>query len=45
MADRFRRMEAGLEAALAALREKDIARAERILEDLLSLDQEEENGL
>ncbi len=45
VAARFRRMEAGLEAALRAVREKDNARAERLLEELLRLDQEESNGL
>ena len=45
MAARFRRMEAGLEDALAAVRGKEYARAERVLEDLLSLDQEENDGL
>lgn len=45
VAARFRRMEEGLSEALASLRGSDYARAERILEDLLSLDQEEENGL
>ena len=37
MAARFRRMESGLEDALAAVRGKEYARAERVLEDLLSL--------
>ncbi len=45
MAARFRRMEAGLNEALLSLRGKEYSRAERILEDLLSLDQEDENGL
>ena len=45
VAGRFRRMEEGLDAALRAVREKDYARAERILEDLRRLDQEESNGL
>ena len=45
VAARFRRMEEGLSEALAALRGEDYARAGRILEDLLSLDQEEEDGL
>ena len=45
MAARFRRMETGLENALAAVREKEYTRAERVLEDLLSLDQEDNDGL
>ena len=45
MAERFRRMEAGLDAALASLRKKDYPGAERVLQDLLTLDQEEKNGL
>ncbi len=45
MAARFRRMEAGLEEALSSLRGQDYSRAERILEDLISLDQEDKNGL
>ena len=45
VAKRFRRMEAGLEEALAAVREKDNDRAERILTDLSRLDQEENDGL
>ena len=45
MAARFRRMEAGLEDALAAVRGKEYARAERVLEDLRSLDQEDDHGL
>ena len=44
-AARFRRMEAGLEEALTAVREKKYTRAEQVLEDLLSLDQEEDDGL
>ena len=45
VAERFRRMENGLNDALASLRERNYARAEQILKDLLTLDQEEENGL
>ena len=45
VASRFRRMEAGLEDALSAIRNKKYARAEQILSGLLVLDQEEENGL
>ena len=45
VAARFRRMESGLNGALSALRGQDYTRAERLLEELLSLDQEEENGL
>ena len=45
VAERFRRMEGGLTEALSALRGGEYARAERVLEDLLRLDQEEENGL
>ncbi len=45
VAARFRRMEAGLEEALDALRRQDYSRAERVLVSLLALDQEEENGL
>lgn len=45
VARRFQRMEEGLNEALLSLRGRDYARAERVIEDLLSLDQEEENGL
>ena len=45
MAARFGRMEAGLDAALAAVRGRDYRRAEKILEDLKRLDQEENDGL
>ena len=45
VAARFRRMEAGLTEALSALNARDYSRAERILEDLRSLDQEEKDGL
>ncbi len=44
-AGRFRRMESGLENALAAIREKEYERAERVLTDLLALDREENNGI
>jgi len=45
MAGRFRRMEEGLNEALDALRNREYDRVERILQELLSLDQEDENGL
>lgn len=45
MAERFRRMEGGLQAALAALKDKDYSRAELLLTELLALDQEEGNGI
>ena len=45
VAGRFRRMEDGLSQALSSLRAKDYPRTERLLEGLLSLDQEEQNGL
>ena len=45
VAARFRRMESGLEDALAALKQQDYARAEGLLDSLLALDQEENNGL
>ena len=45
VAARFRRMEDGLEEALAALKQGDHHRAERLLQALLALDQEENNGL
>ena len=45
MAARFRRMEAGLEEALSALKNKDYSRAEQLMRDLLALDQEESYGL
>ena len=45
VAARFRRMEAGLQEALDALKNKDYARAEQLLESLLAMDQEEHNGL
>ena len=41
MAERFRRMEEGLNSALSALRAKEYVRAERSLEELLRQDQEE----
>ena len=44
-AARFRRMEEGLEQALRSLRSGNTTRAERELEALLSLDQEENHGL
>ena len=45
VAARFRRMEAGLEDALSALKRADYKRAEILLSDLLALDQEETDGL
>ena len=45
VAARFRRMEAGLQEALDALKNTDYARAERLLDSLLAMDQEENNGL
>ena len=45
MAARFRRMEEGLEACRALLREKRYDEAERTIESLIRLDQEENNGL
>ena len=45
MASRFRRMEEGLEEALSALKSMNYSHAQRILEDLLSMDQEENDGL
>ena len=44
-ADRFRRMEEGLQQALLSLRGGNITLAEQQLETLLSLDQEENHGL
>ena len=45
VADRFRRMESGLESALEALRDHEYTLAEKTLEDLLRLDREEKDGL
>ena len=45
VAARFRRMEDGLEAALAALDQQDYLRAGQLLQALLNMDQEENNGL
>ena len=45
MAARFREMEAGLTDCRAALREGRVKDAEKRLDELLRLDQEEENGL
>ena len=44
-AARFRRMESGLEEALASLREKDNGKAERILTELINYESEESNGI
>ena len=45
MAARFRRMEEGLEACRALLQEKRYDEAERTIDSLIRLDQEEQNGL
>ena len=45
MAARFRRMEEGLEACRALLQEKRYDEAERAIDALIRLDQEENNGL
>ncbi len=48
VADRFRRMESGLETALALLRKQDYARAEQVLVELLNIEtseSEENNGI
>jgi hypothetical protein len=45
VAARFRRMEDGLDAALAALKNKEYGRAEQLLTELQTLDQEESNGI
>ncbi len=45
VAERFRRMESGLEHALSMLRSQDYPRAEQILEELLSIEEEENNGI
>lgn len=45
VAARFRKMEEGLESALAAMDKEDYARARVILEGLLRLDQEDKDGL
>ena len=44
-AARFRRMESGLQDALALLREKQYGRAEQALSDLLNMYTEENNGI
>ena len=41
VAARFRRMESGLEEALSALKSHDYTRAEQLLEELLTIEQEE----
>ena len=41
VAERFRRMESGLEDALSFLQKKDYPRAERILKELLSIETED----
>ena len=45
VAARFRRMESGLQDALALLREKQYGRAEQALSDLLNMYTEENNGI
>ena len=45
MAARVRRMEEGLEACRALLQEKRYDEAERAIDSLIRLDQEEQNGL
>ena len=45
VAARFRRMEDGLDAALDALKHKEYDRAELLLTELQTLDQEESNGI
>ena len=45
MAARFRRMEEGLEECRALLQEKRYDEAERTIDSLIRLDQEEQNGL
>ena len=44
-AERFRRVQDGLAEALSAIRSKDYPRAEQILTELLSSEQEESNGI
>ena len=45
VAKRFRRMESGLEDALSLLREHNYSKAEKILEELLTIETEENNGI
>lgn len=45
MAKRFRRMQEGLESCRAALSCKRYTEAEKLLDELIRLDQEESNGL
>ena len=45
VATRFRRMESGLENALDSIRKKDYSRAEQVLSELLSSEQEDSNGI
>ena len=45
MAERFRRMEQGLEACRRAIRDKRYDEAECVLDALMRLDQEDEHGL
>ena len=45
VAARFRRMESGLENALDSIKKKDYSRAEKVLCELLSSEQEDSNGI
>lgn len=45
MAERFRQMQDGLTQCREALRQQEYDRAEQLLDQLISLDQEESNGL
>jgi len=45
VASRFRQMESGLQEALLALKKQDYTRAEQVLSGLLTLEEEENNGL
>ena len=45
VAERFRRMESGLEDALFMLRNKDYSHAEQVIRTLLSIEEEESNGI
>ena len=45
MAKRFRTMQDGLEACRSALRARRLDEAEKLLDELIRLDQEENNGL
>jgi len=45
VAERFRKMETGLEEALAFLRKQDYPEAEKKLEELLNIETEDSNGI